>query len=152
METFSALLSLCAGNSPVTGEFHAQRPVTRSFDVFFDLRLNKRLSKQSWGWWFKTPSRPSWRHCNALPIHATLYRLHYIMYVIHILVYTLDPLRIWNCICYGLAISIFVRVVRRDFFLIYSINEGCWHRTDHNIPSLLYMIGLPQHYRVLRDM
>ena len=49
METFSALMVLCAGNSPVTGEFHAQRPVTRSFDVFFDLRLNKRLSKQSWG-------------------------------------------------------------------------------------------------------
>ena len=34
------------------GEFPTQRPVTRSFDVFFDLRLNKRLSKQSWGWWF----------------------------------------------------------------------------------------------------
>ena len=39
METFSALLDLCAGNSPVTGEFPAQRPVMRSFDVFFDLRL-----------------------------------------------------------------------------------------------------------------
>ena len=35
-----------------TGEFPAQRPMTWSFDVFFDLRLNKRLSKQSWGWWF----------------------------------------------------------------------------------------------------
>ena len=64
METFSALLAICAGNSPVPGEFLAQRPVTRSFDVFFDLRLNKRLSKQSWGWWFETPSRPLWRHCN----------------------------------------------------------------------------------------
>ena len=41
---------LCAGNSPVTGEFPSQRLVTRSFGVFFDLRLNKRLSKQSWGW------------------------------------------------------------------------------------------------------
>ena len=38
--------------------------MTQSFDVFFDLRLNKRLSKQSWGWWFETPSRPLWRHCN----------------------------------------------------------------------------------------
>ena len=66
LETFSALLAICAGNSPVTGEFHAQRPVTRSFDVFFDLRLNKRLSKQSWGWWFETPSHPLWRHCNGL--------------------------------------------------------------------------------------
>ena len=45
METFSALLAICAGNSPVPGEFPTQRPVTRSFDVFFGLRLNKRLSK-----------------------------------------------------------------------------------------------------------
>ena len=52
METFSALLALCAGNSPVTGEFPTQRPVTRSFDVFFDLRLDKRLSKQWLDWWF----------------------------------------------------------------------------------------------------
>ena len=64
METFSALLAICTGNSPVTGEFPAQRPVTRSFDVFFDLRLNKRLRKQSRRWWFETPSRPLWRHCN----------------------------------------------------------------------------------------
>ena len=46
------------------GEFPAQRPVTRSFDVFFDLRLNKRLSKQPWGWWFETPSWSLWRHRN----------------------------------------------------------------------------------------
>ena len=65
METFSALLALCAKNSPVTGEFPAQRPVTRSFDVFFDLRLNTRLSKQSWGRWFETPSRPLWPHCTV---------------------------------------------------------------------------------------
>ena len=50
MEAFSALLPLCAGNSPVTGVFPSERPVTRSFDVSFDLRLNKRPSKQSWGW------------------------------------------------------------------------------------------------------
>ena len=55
---------LCVGNSPVTGEFPSQRPMTRSFEVFFDLSPNKRLSKQSWGWWFETPSRSLWRHCN----------------------------------------------------------------------------------------
>ena len=43
METFSALLAICAGNSLVPSEFPTQRPVTRSFGVFFDLRLNKRL-------------------------------------------------------------------------------------------------------------
>ena len=114
METFSALLTICAGNSPVPGEFPArwwfetpsrplwhhsnelpqfdmmtssngnifrvtgplcgeftgpgefptQRPVTRSFDVYFDLRLNKRLCKQSWGWWFETLLCPLWRHSN----------------------------------------------------------------------------------------
>ena len=54
--------SICAGNSPVPGEFPAQKPVTRSFAVFFDLRLNKRLSKLSCGWWFETQSRLLWRH------------------------------------------------------------------------------------------
>ena len=66
LETFPALLAICAGNSPVTGEFPAQRPVTRSFDVFFNMRLNKRLSKQWRGWWFEMPSRPLWSHCNVL--------------------------------------------------------------------------------------
>ena len=66
METFPALLVICAGNSPVNGEFPSQRPVKRSFDVFFDLRLNWRLRKQWWGWWFETLSRPLWRHCNVL--------------------------------------------------------------------------------------
>ena len=61
METFSALLAICAGNSPGT----AQRPVMRSFDVFFDLRLNKWLCKQSRGWWFETLLCPLWRHCNG---------------------------------------------------------------------------------------
>ena len=65
METFSALLALCAGNSTVIGEFPAQRPVMRSFDVFFDPRLNKWLSKQSWDWSSETPSRSLWRHCNG---------------------------------------------------------------------------------------
>ena len=62
METYFALLVLCAGNSPVTGEFPSQRPVTRSFDVFFDLGLNKRLSEKSKRWWFETPSCSLWRH------------------------------------------------------------------------------------------
>ena len=51
-------------NSPVTGEFLTQRPVRRSFDVFFGLPLNKRLSKQSWDVRFETPSRPGWRNSN----------------------------------------------------------------------------------------
>ena len=64
MGTFSTLLALCAGNSSVTGEFPAKRPVTWSFDVFFGLCLTKCLSKQSRGWWFEKPPCPLWRHCN----------------------------------------------------------------------------------------
>ena len=67
METFSALLAICAGNSPVPGEFPPQKPVTRSFNVYFDMRPNKRLSKQLWGWWFETQSCPLWYHRNVCP-------------------------------------------------------------------------------------
>ena len=77
METFSALLAICAWNSPVPGEFPAQRPVTRSFDVFFDLRLNQRLSKQSWGWWLETLSRPLWRHRNMSHLLGVEYTLQW---------------------------------------------------------------------------
>ena len=76
METFSSLLALCAGNSPVTGEFPTQRPVTRSFDVSFDLRLNQHLSKQWRRRWFETPSRPLICHCNG---RFAVVRIHYIV-------------------------------------------------------------------------
>ena len=62
--------------SPMCGEFTGDRwilrtkLVTRSFDVIFDLRLNKQLSKQWWGWWFDTTSRPWWSYvkifCNCI--------------------------------------------------------------------------------------
>ena len=71
MENFSALLALCTGNSPVTGEFPAQRSVKRNFEISFDLRLSKRLSKQSWGWWPETPSRSLWRHCSVGEMHRS---------------------------------------------------------------------------------
>ena len=61
MKTFSALLAICV----VTGEFPSQRSLTRSFDVFFDLRLNKRLSKQSGRQWIETLLRSLWRHFNV---------------------------------------------------------------------------------------
>ena len=74
METFSALLAFCAGNSPVPDEFPSQRPVTRSFDVSFDLCLNTRLCKQSWGWWFETLSRSLWRR-----VRAQTHVMHYLL-------------------------------------------------------------------------
>ena len=61
METFSVLLAFVR-------EIHRWIPLTKASDAelwfFFDLRLDKRLSKQSWGWWFETPPCPLWRHCN----------------------------------------------------------------------------------------
>ena len=67
-EWFSASLAFCEGNPPVTGAFPLQRPVTRSFDVFFDLRLSKQSIRQ----WFETPSRSLWRH---LKWHFSLLQL-----------------------------------------------------------------------------
>ena len=81
METFSALLANYAGNSPVSGDFPAQRPATRSFDVFFDQRPNKRLSKQSWGWWFETHPPPLWRDSNV-PMSFSRWMLIYVWFVI----------------------------------------------------------------------
>ena len=72
METFSTLLAICAGNSPASGEFPGRRPVTRSFDVFFDLRLNKWLRKQSRGWLFETPLRT---HYDVIVMYFHLYSL-----------------------------------------------------------------------------
>ena len=65
MENISRVTGLLCGKFPATGEFTAQRPLTRSFDVFFDLSLNKELSKQSWGWWLETPSCSLLHQCNA---------------------------------------------------------------------------------------
>ena len=74
------------------GEFPTQRPVTRSFDVSFDLRLNKRSSKQPWGWWFDTPSWSSWRQCNEERSQS-------------VIGFT-NPLRCWNhCVCYRLFLN-----------------------------------------------
>ena len=61
-ETISILL--------VTGKFPSQRPVTRSFEVFVDLRLNKQFHKQSRRRWFETPSSALWRHCNGFSGHG----------------------------------------------------------------------------------
>ena len=102
METFSALLAICAGNSPVTGEFPTQRPVTRSVDVFFDLRLNKRLSKQWWCRWFETPSCPLWHHCNGWYISRRsadnqIYVMNFLSHVLTVMNWHVLLLAKWCC-------------------------------------------------------
>ena len=89
METFSALLAICAWNSPAIGEFPAQRLVTQSFDIFFDLRLNTRLSERWWGWWFETPSCPLWRHCNDRLITINWLQIAFWSVVSMMIIYTI---------------------------------------------------------------
>ena len=67
MATFAALLAICAGNSQVTGEF-PHKGQWRGALMFSLICLNKRLSKQSWGWWFEMPSCLLWRHSNDLRV------------------------------------------------------------------------------------
>ena len=63
---------LLCGEFTGPGDFPTQRPVTRGFDVFFDLRLNKRMSKQSWGWWLETLSCSLWRQSNVISVSPWL--------------------------------------------------------------------------------
>ena len=63
METFPVLLALCAGNSPVNSPHKGPWRGALRFSLIWT--LNKWLSKQSWDWWFETPPRPLWRHCNV---------------------------------------------------------------------------------------
>ena len=81
METFSSLPTLCEGKPLLTGEILSQRPVTRSFDVFFDQRLKNQLSKQSRRRWFATPSRSLWRRCNG-SVNLSIKLLYEISFVL----------------------------------------------------------------------
>ena len=62
------MLTHVSERDPGGDGFTSQRPVTQSFDVFFDLRLNKRLTKQSRRRWLETPSRSLWRHCDEFGV------------------------------------------------------------------------------------
>ena len=104
----SALLAICAGNSPVPGEFPAQRPVTRSFDVFFDLRLNNRLSKNREAGDLR---RYRARHCNDTQRDtqqgATMWSWHVTCLNFVRLISVLRMLFlccVWNCVILNLVI------------------------------------------------
>ena len=129
METFSVLLAICAGNSPVTAEFPARSPVTRSFHVFFDLRLNKRLIKQSWGWWFEMASRPLWRHCNPyvfpyrviiysiLDIHVLIKNIFQVIFLSYFSaeIYSHWETTIFACVCVHLRVRVFLRMGNSNY-------------------------------------
>ena len=138
METFFALLAFCAGNSPVTGEFPIQSPVTRSFGGFFDLRLNKRFSKQSWDWWFETPLR----HCDVIAmcidnlredtVHPiNLLHLAANIWMYHVMLYhdirddSYQWVRLYTSVivCFTLVFLFFSLFLVNRVFLAYSNNE-----------------------------
>ena len=102
METFSASLAICAGNPSFIGEFPAQRPVVRSFDVFVDLRRTKQLSTQWWGWWFEPPLRPLCRHCNVELVFAVSLMLRGIL-IITFRKYKLYVVKLKILACYYLT-------------------------------------------------
>ena len=145
METFSALLAICAGNSPVPNEFPAQKPETRSFDVLFDLRPKKRLSKQWWGWWLETPPRPLWRYCNVYQFFNDIITIYsqtiFSMspQYTYCRVYNLLLWQVWQWIVFGnalrgpsrrhMALYVLINIVSSDILsltlLAHYLNQ-CW--------------------------
>ena len=84
------MITSCHGNAfRIT---HALGSVTRSFDLFFDLCLNKQLSKQSWGWWFETPPCPLRRHRNVLTLCVFVSLSLYIYICVCVCVFEAKPL------------------------------------------------------------
>ena len=138
----SALLALGSVNSQVTGEFPTQRPVPWSFDVFFDLRLNEQLSNQLWGWWFETPLRSLWHHCNDDRVECCYNTLqpNIILYTVwqwlrqnmHQRLYSqMTPHNLPSQVSYGVS---FVRIWVKIFCVI--IAPHClsllWHHDGHD--------------------
>ena len=133
------------------GEFPSQRPVTRSFDVFFDLCLNKRLSKQSWGWWYETLSRQLWRHRNGVRRSVGLFGLffyHFIIYPSHLRHYAI---RQNICVIKGTGTSFRDGERRQQYQMVYRILTSVtglylicvthWDWVTHICASKLTSIG-----------
>ena len=128
------------------GEFPAQRPVTRSFDVFFDLRPNKRLSKQPWGWLFETPSWSLWRQCNETVVVIN-YPCHERLTFIDKGLWSLNPIwlndfaaTIWQHIDFS---PININMVKWLFiysllYISYLVNDCLFARQKDNIDASYY--------------
>ena len=105
---------LC-GEFPVTSEFLAQRPVTRSFDIFFDLCLNKWLSKQSWGWWFEMLPRLLWRHCN---VNVYVYQISQLSFVRCVgCVFSAYSCVLWT-LWKGIVLYLITIIIRSEIWII----------------------------------
>ena len=130
METISVLLTLCAGNSLVTGEFSSHMPVTRSFDASFELGLNKRLSKQSRWRWFETPSRSSWRHCNVDGKLLSIYKSQIACVCVCVCVILAIPIATSPCLIYQFLPEIVITfidiLIVFRYFLLKLTHDTLW--------------------------
>ena len=131
MKKNSALLVLCARNSPVPVEVPSQGSVTWSFNVFFDLRLIKRLRKQSRRWWFKMPSRSLCRHCDAI---VNAYLFHCFMRLVDLLV----SLELFKLTCYNIVTTYWRISIRKS----HAFTRICIATTTK--PSSSKPVDMPQ--------
>ena len=130
------IMALCEGNPPVTGGFPSQKPITRGFDVFFDLCLNKQL-KKSRRRWFETPSRSLWRHCNESPRHLFQVSSH----VIHILI---SQLRSYSLQIHNRMIT---TSIRKTTSQCHSGEIIIWHWVNLMGPSkAIYVVTELEHH------
>ena len=117
------------------GEFLTQSPVTRSFDVYFDLRLNKRLNKQSRGWWFETLSRPFWRHRNG--VYEVI-----VLYALSLFAHRDEP-----PICSTETISWFRWQSKMHWYQVLHWRQMDFHWANHWKPRLAMMPNMLSHGR-----
>ena len=153
----SRLLAFCVGNSPVTGEFPVQRPVTRSFDVSFDLRLNQLMSKPWRRWWFKTPSCSLWRHCNVIGISVfelrSLVSVQVVKLELIVLTVTLSELHDVTHRqprgCCSIAHSVLLQKRHQSSALLALYVKNCWP-LDSPHKGLVNRKGCQCHYVIIK--
>ena len=113
-------------------EFPAQRPVTQSFDVSFDRRLNTQLCKQSWGCWCEMPSHPLWHHHNGYEIetyHANFIYISFTSHAWHVRCMQSRSMRL-HCIFYGIISCLIIcYLVRQPSEPHHQSGQTCWIMT-----------------------
>ena len=136
MESFSVSIALCAWNSPVTGEFLSQRPVMRSLDVAFNMCLNKRLSKQSWGWRFYMPSCSLWRH-TAINHRGVRHILECLPTITHLYHSEVIPVALQLLQCGSLTLLLHLECLKIEGLddLIYATEHTIKHPPDFSVFS-----------------
>ena len=130
------------------GEFPTQRPVKRSFDVFFDLHLNTRLSKQPWGWWFETLSWLLWRHCNVASCISDTMNVWLLDGFGNVTTYEYKWMLLWNnaqlrlywCSCWGNINISMVKIFSCSYQTSICLYFTCVAISTHKIVSTFHAL------------